>query len=190
MRTASRQGGRWWTVVVALCVAFAAWSVSRPAIAHEPTDVRVVSVTRGDDGAVTIIVSVPMQQVGAATAPGGLSVSGADGVPMAPVVAALPPSATAVVVLVHTAGADVTTLQRATGAAAELLRTLDPAVPVAIVSTAGVVMAPLGTDRGAGLAALGHPSALAPAAFPAALGAVGTQLAGRGYVDPLAVLID
>ena len=49
MRSASRQAGRWRPVVVALGVAVATWSVSPPAIASEPTDVRVVSVTRGDD---------------------------------------------------------------------------------------------------------------------------------------------
>jgi hypothetical protein len=190
MPSASRQGGRWWTVVAALGVAVAAWSVNPPAVANEPTDVRVVSVTRGDDGAVTIVVSVPMQQVGAASAPGGLTVVGPDGSPMTPVVAALPPSATAVVVLLHTPGADPTSSQRAGGAAAELLRSLDPAVAVAIVSTTGVVVAPLGTDRRASLAALGRPATPAPLAFAAALGAAGTQLAGRSYVDPLAVLID
>ena len=191
MRTTSRQSGRWRPVIVALGVAFAAWSVGQRAMANEPTDVRVISVTRGgSDGGVTITVSVPMQQVVAASAPGGLTAVGADGTPLSPTVAAVAPSATAVVLLVHTADADWITYQRATGAAAELLRTLNPAVPVAIVSSTGAVVAPMGTDRGASLAALGRPATPAPVAFPAALAATGTQVAGRGYLDPLAVVID
>jgi len=191
MRTTSRQAGRWGPVIVALGVAFAAWSVGQAAMANEPTDVRVISVTRGgSDGGVTITVSVPMQQVAAASAPGGLTAVAADGTPLSPTVAAVAPSATAVVVLLHTAGADWITYQRATGAAAELLRTVNPAVPVAIVSSTGIVVAPMGTDRGASLAALGRPATPAPVAFPAALAATGTQVAGRGYLDPLAVVID
>ena len=165
MRSASRQAGRWRPVVVALGVAVAAWSVSPPAIANEPTDVRVVSVTRGDDGAVTIVISVPMQQVGAASAPGGLTVVGADGSPVTPAVAALPPSATAVVVLLHTAGADPTTFQRANGAAAELLRSLDPAVARGHRGEHGRRRGALGDRPRRQPGRPGPPGAAAPVAF-------------------------
>ena len=191
MRSASRQAVRWFASVVALGVAIAAVSISQPAIANEPTDVRVVSVTRGDDGAVTVVVSVPVRAVAAASAPGALTVEGANGSPLTPAVTALPPSSVAVAVVMHTAGADVATVQRANGTAAELLRSLDPAVAATIVSTTGgAVVAPLGVDRAASLAALAQPPATAPAALPAAIGAVAAQFAGHGYVDPLVVVID
>jgi hypothetical protein len=177
-------------LVGALGVAVVAGSISRPASANEPTDLRVVSVTRSDDGVVTMVVSVPTQLLAAARSPGGLTVDSATGAPVAPTVAALPPAATAVAVLLHTVGADAFAMRRANGTAAELVRSLDPAVAVSLVSTTGLVLAALGTDRSATLAALGRPATDAPVAFPAALGAVGSQFVGRGYVDPLVVVID
>jgi hypothetical protein len=191
MRSASRQGRRWFAIVVALGAAAVAGSISQPAIANEPTDLRVVSVTRGDDGTVTVVVSVPAREVAAAGAPGALTVQSANGVPLTPTVTALPPSATAVAVILHTVGADVATVQRADGVAGELLRSLDPAIAVTVVSTAGgTVVAPLGVDRAASFAALAQPPAAAAAALPAAVGAVAGQFAGRGYVEPLVVVID
>ena len=190
MRSASRQAGRWRPVVVALGVAVAAWSVSPPAIANEPTDVRVRvrharrRWCRHDRHFGADATGRRRQRPGRSDRGRRRREPGDAGGGHAA------PSATAVVVLLHTAGADPTTFQRANGAAAELLRSLDPAVPVAIVASTGVVVAPLGTDRGASLAALGRPATPVPVAFPAALGAAGAQLAGRGYVDPLAVVID
>ncbi len=191
MRTASRQACRWLAVVAALGVAVVATSVRHPAIANEPTDVRVVSVTRGGDGTVTMVVSVPARWVAAASGPGGLTVDGPSGAPLTPTVTALAPSASAVAVLLHTAGADGATIQRANGTAAELLRTLDPTVPVAIVTTAGgAVVAPLGIDRATSFAALSRTPVDGAVAWQAAVDAVGAQLAAHGYVDPLVVIID
>ena len=158
MLLASRQARHWFAIVVAVGVVAATGSVSEPAIANEPTDLRVVSVTRGDDGAVTMVVSVPALSVAAASRPGGLTVENATGAPLSSTVSALPPSATAVAVVLHTAGAEPGAGRQAAGTAAELLRSLDPAIAATIVTTTGgAVLSPLGVDRAASLAALARP---------------------------------
>src|SRR5829696_8590583 len=189
MLSASRQGHRWFVVVCAIGVALVTNSVSVPAIANEPTDLRVITVTRRD-GMVSMVVAVPAGSMASASAPGGLSVLAAANAPLTPAVTALSPSSTGVALLLHTAGADTASWQRAIGAAAELLRALDPATAATVVSTSGAVLAPLGTDRTAALAALGQPDAGGTVALTPALGAVATQLDGRGYIAPLVVVID
>jgi hypothetical protein len=191
MLSASRQARHWLAIVVAVGVVVATGSVSAPASANEPTDLRLVSVTRGDDGVVTMVVSVPALSVAAAALPGGLTVESATGTVLSPTVSALPPSATAVAVVLHTAGAEPAAMRQAAGTAAELLRSLDPAIAATIVTTTGgAVLAPLGVDRTAGLAALAHTIPDAPVSLGAAIDAVAAQFAGHGYVQPVVVVVD
>src|SRR4051794_40782525 len=120
MRSASRQTHRWMLAIVALSVVVAPGSIHERAVANEPTDVRVVSITRGGDGTVAMVVAVPKPLVTGAGAPGAITVDAPNGASLTPSVTPLPPSATAVAVLLHTVGADVVTARRAAGARAEL----------------------------------------------------------------------
>jgi LPXTG-motif cell wall-anchored protein len=138
-----------------------------------------------------MVLSVPARLAGAAAAPGAVTVDGPTGTPLAATVSALRPSQTAVVILVHTAGAPPDRVAAVNGTAAELIHSLEPDLPVAVVSTtAGAVLAPLSVDRGAVLAALAQPVPDGPLAMPEALRAAAGQLAGPGLVDPMVVLVD
>ena len=190
MRSASRQARR--SVVVAMIVVAAATiCVSLPAVsANEPNDLRVVSMTRSG-GQLTVVVSVPKYFLAVASAPGGLTVEGPSGEALAPTVTTLTPADTAVAIVVHNAGATPEGAARASGTAGELIRSLDPAIAVTLVTTTGgAVMMPLTTDRSAALAALAQPVADAPVALTAALAAAAGPLAGGHYVDPMVIVVD
>src|SRR6476661_2837660 len=73
------------------------WSPS--ARANEATTLRVVSITRNQDGGATIVVSVPNRFVATATAAGAFTVVPSDGTAIAPTVTPLPPSTAAVAVV-------------------------------------------------------------------------------------------
>src|SRR5215207_1564453 len=81
MLSASRQGHRRFVSVWAIGVALVTMTVSVPAIANEPTEVRVITVTRRD-GMVSMVVAVPAGSIASASAPGGLSVFGPTNAPL------------------------------------------------------------------------------------------------------------
>ncbi len=187
MRSASRQArGALMAALVTAIVIIGASS----ARANAPNDVRVVSAT-ASGGTLDMVLSVPARLASAAVAPGAVTVDGPTGTPLAATVSALRPSQTAVVILVHTAGAPPDRVAAVNGTAAELIHSVDPDLPIAVVSTtAGAVVAPLSVDHGAVLAALAQPVPDGPLAMPEALRAAAGQLAGPGLVDPMVVLVD
>jgi hypothetical protein len=167
--------------------------VSSPlARANEPTTLRVVSVTRATDGHATIVVSVPNRFVATATAGGAFTVVTSDGTAVAPAVTPLPSSTAAVAVVVDVAdGSTADGAARVTGAAAELVRSLDPGVSVAVITTRDTTKptAPT-TDRAASLATLAAGSGPVTQSVADAVNAAGALLGVAPYVDPLVVVFD
>jgi hypothetical protein len=180
-------------VAALTCGAVICAVVSSPsARANEPTTLRVVSVTRATGGQATIVVSVPNRFVATATSGGAFTVVRSDGTVIAPTVTPLPPSTAAVAVVVDVAdGSTADVAARVTGAAAELVRSLDPGVSVAVITTRDTTKptAPT-TDRAASLATLAAGSGPVTQSTADAVNAAGALLGVAPYVDPIVVVFD
>jgi hypothetical protein len=180
-----------WPARAVVALSFLTLSVFMPpglARANEPTTLRVVSVTRTGVGA-NIVVSVPARLV--ASASGAFAVVTSDGTTLTPTVTALPPSTAAVAIVVDVAdGSTPDMAARVIGAAAELIRSLDPGIPVAVASTRGDATVTPTTDRAAALGALSRVSAPVARSRADAVNLVGAQLAVPQYVDPMVVVFD
>ncbi|HKA02742.1 MAG TPA: hypothetical protein VKD67_00390, partial [Acidimicrobiales bacterium] len=158
--------------------------------ANEPTTLRVVSVTRTADRA-NVVVSVPVRFVASASASGAFAVVTSDGTTVTPSVTPLPPSTAAVAIVVDVAdGSTPDTAARVVGAAAELIRSLDPGIPIAVASTRGDALVTPTTDRAAALGALSGGSAPVARSRADAVNLVAAQLAVPLYVDPVVVVFD
>jgi hypothetical protein len=160
--------------------------------ANEPTTLRVVSVTRATDGQATIVVSVPNRFVATASSGGTFTVVTSDGTAIAPVATPLPPATAAVAVVVDVAdGSTADVAARVTGAAAELVRSLDPGVSVVVITTRDTAKpaAPT-TDRAASLATLAAGSGPVTQSRADAVNAAGGLVGVAPYVDPMVVVFD
>ena len=160
--------------------------------ANEPTTLRVVSVTRAGDGQASIVVSVPNRFVATAAATGAFTVVASDGTAIAPAVTSLPPSTAAVALVVDVAdGSTADVAARVTGAAAELVRSLDVGVAITVITTRDAAAPPAPTtDRAASLATLAAGSGPVTQSRADAVNAAGALVGVAPYVDPMVVVFD